>query len=218
MNNINQDYIEKYIQKLLPKPEPFIKELQNYAEEFHIPIIHPEVAQFLSILLKAQNCKRVLEIGTAIGYSAILFSGSMGKDSEIITIERDADMIDIAKQNIKKADLQKNIKILEGEADDVLPTLTPYFDCIFLDAAKGHYMDFLPKCLELLKDKGILISDNVLFRGMVASDHLVKRRKITIVKRMRKYLHYISNHSQLNTSIIPLGDGLAISLKGVESK
>jgi predicted O-methyltransferase YrrM len=216
LNNINQEYIESYIQELLPEPEPFIKELQSYSEEFHIPIIHPEVAQFIGLLLKAQNCKRVLEIGTAIGYSAILFSKAMGKDSKIITIEREPEMIDIAKQNIKKADLQDNIKILEGEADDILPSLTSHFDCIFLDAAKGHYMDFLPKCLELLKYNGLLISDNVLFRGMVATDHLVKRRKITIVKRMRKYLNYISNHYQLNTSIIPLGDGLAISLKGVE--
>ena len=218
MNNINQEYIERYIQELLPKPEPFIEELQVYSEKFHIPIIHPEIAQFIKLLLKAQNCKKVLEIGTAIGYSAILFSRAMGQDSEVVTIEREASMIDIAKQNIKKASLQNNIKILEGEADNILPTLTLNFDCIFIDAAKAHYMDFLPSCLELLKDQGILLSDNVLFRGMVASDHLVQRRKITIVKRMRKYLYEISNHPNLNTSIIPLGDGLAISLKGEKNK
>ncbi|HHT49856.1 MAG TPA: O-methyltransferase [Eubacteriaceae bacterium] len=214
MNYINQEYIEHYIQGLLPKPSPFLKKMEDRAEKLHIPIIHPEVSQFITLLLKGQNCKNLLEVGTAIGYSAIIFSKAMGKDSRVVTIEREREMIHKAKENIKEAGLEDNITILGGEAGEILPTLTDSFDCIFLDGAKGHYLDFLPNCLKLLKDNGLLISDNVLFRGMIASDKLVKRRKITIVKRMRKYLAAISHHPQLKTSIIPLGDGLAISLKG----
>ena len=218
MNNINQEYIESYIQNLLPKPTPFIQEMQDYAKKDHIPIVHSEVAQLIVLVLQAQKCKKVLEIGTAIGYSSILWATAMGKDSQVITIEREPDMILVAKQYVQKAQLQDNIKILEGQAEDVLLALNEGFDCIFLDAAKGHYMDFLPTCLSLLKDGGLLISDNVLFRGMVASNALIKRRKITIVKRMRKYLEFISDHPQLTTSIIPIGDGLAISLKRSEDK
>lgn len=213
MNTINQDYIEEYIRRLLPKNTNNILELQNYAEKNHVPIIHPEVAQLITVLLKNNNSKKLLEIGTAIGFSAIIFSKAMGKNSKIVTIERDHGMIRIAKDNISNMGLENNINILEGQAENLLPTIDEKFDCIFLDAAKGHYMDFLPKSLSLLKENGLLISDNVLFRGMVASDKLVKRRKITIVKRMRKYLNYISNHSKLITSVIPIGDGLAVSIK-----
>ncbi len=214
MNYINQDYIQDYIQGLLPKGDPLLREMEEYAEKLHIPIIHREVGQFISILLRSLNCRSILEVGTAIGYSAILFSRAMGKDTRVVTIEREEKMINLAQENIEKLGLEKDITIIKGEAGEILSSLEPPFDCIFLDGAKGHYLDFLPKCLELLKDNGLLISDNVLFRGMIASDDLVKRRKITIVKRMRKYLDTISHHPQLKTSILPLGDGLAISLKG----
>ncbi|WP_213818467.1 O-methyltransferase [Garciella nitratireducens] len=213
MSNINQEYIQNYIRSLLPKPSILIQEMECFARENHIPIVQPEVAQFIVLILQAQRCKKVLEIGTAIGYSSILWATAMGKGSKVVTIERESDMIFLAKQYVQRAQLQDNIKILQGQGEEVVPILKDHFDCIFLDAAKGHYMDFLPSCLSLLKTGGLLISDNVLFRGMVASDALVNRRKITIVKRMRKYLECISNHPQLITSVIPIGDGLAISLK-----
>lgn len=213
MNYINQEYIENYIRKLLPKPHWHIKEMQEFAIKHHVPIIHPEVAQFISLMIQTNHYRNLLEIGTAIGYSAIVFSKAMDEVGQVTTIERESKMVDLAKENIEKAGFIHRINIIEGQAEEVLKSLDSNFDCIFLDAAKGHYMDFLPDCLNLLKDGGILISDNVLFRGMVASDALVKRRKITIVKRMRKYLKFISDHPQLMTSIIPIGDGLAISLK-----
>ncbi|MCR1897965.1 O-methyltransferase [Irregularibacter muris] len=213
MNNINQDYIEKYIGELLPRPIPFIQELEEYAQKHNVPIVQPEVAQLLTLILKIQKSKNILEVGTAIGYSAIVFSKAMGEDSHILTIERDPEMVSLAKENIKKSGLEDKIEVLEGQAEDIFPKIDGAFDCIFLDAAKGHYMDFISKSLKLLKKDGLLISDNVLFRGMVATDALVKRRKITIVKRMRKYLEYISNHPQLHTSIIPIGDGVALSIK-----
>lgn len=217
MSNINQEYIEDYIRNHLPNSTGLVRELEKYARAHHVPIIHPEVAQLITLVLRAQNSRQILEIGTAIGYSSIVFSQAMGKKSQVITIEREQDMVSLARENIKKAGLQDNISILEGQAEEILPTLEGPFDCVFLDAAKGHYMDFLPHCLSLIKGGGLLISDNVLFRGMVASDTLVKRRKITIVKRMRRYLECITNHSNLNTSIIPIGDGLAISLKRSEN-
>src|SRR5690554_1781393 len=123
MNHINAEYIESYIRSLLPKRTTPIKKLEEYAQENHVPIIHPEVSQLLTLILKMQKCKSVLEIGTAIGYSAIIFSTAMGKDSKVVTIERNPDMIQTAKENIKDNGLEDNIKILEGEAQEILPTI-----------------------------------------------------------------------------------------------
>jgi len=212
VNYINQEYIERYIRKLLPLPSPIMREMEEYALKHHVPIIHPEVAQLIRILIKSNSMRSILEVGTAIGYSAIQFAQAMGEDGHLTTIEREPEMVFLARDYIKRAGLEDRIDIIEGEAEEVLNSLNDSYDCIFLDAAKGHYMDFLQSSLRLLKDGGLLISDNVLFRGMVASDDLVKRRKITIVKRMRNYLKHISNHPQLTTSVIPIGDGLAISL------
>ena len=132
--------------------------------------------------------KRILELGTAVGFSSILMYEAAGTEPEIVTIERDEKMIELAKVNLEKFDLTDKIKIEEGDCLEVLERLNEPFDLIFMDAGKGHYNHFLPHCLRLLKDDGIIIADNVLFRGMVASQELVQRRKITIVKRMRTYL------------------------------
>ncbi|MDD6794873.1 MAG: O-methyltransferase, partial [Clostridiaceae bacterium] len=150
-------------------------------------------------------------LGTAIGFSSILMYEASGNNPEIITIERDPKMIELAKVNLEKFNLQHKIKIEEGECLEVLERLEEPFDLIFMDAGKGHYNHFLPHCLRLLKEDGLIIADNVLFRGMVASDDLVKRRKITIVKRMRTYLDMVSNDDSLITSVIPMGDGIAIT-------
>ncbi|MGO1368260.1 MAG: O-methyltransferase [Senegalia sp. (in: firmicutes)] len=214
MGNINKDYIEEYIRKIIPKKDDFLIGLEKFAYENHIPIIHPEVAEFMKVLIKIKGAKNILEIGTAIGYSAIIMANSMD-EGRITTIERRQDMIDIAKKNIEKLSL-KNIDIINGEAKEILPKLNQKFDFIFIDAAKGKYMEFLPYCIDMLEENGIILSDNVLFKGMVANDDLVERRKKTIVRRMRKYLDYISNHESLTTSIIPIGDGMAISYKECE--
>ena len=120
-------------------------------------------------------------------------------------------MINLAKENIKSFGLEDNIEIKEGECLEILEKLDDKYDLIFMDAGKGHYNHFLPHCLRLLSDKGVIIADNVLFRGMVASDDLVKRRKITIVKRMRTYLDIVSNDKNLITTVIPMGDGIALT-------
>lgn len=216
MSNINKDYIEEYIRSIIPKKDDFLLNLEKFAYKNHIPIIHPEVAEFMKVLIKIKGATNVLEIGSAIGYSAIIMSTSMNKGT-ITTIERREDMVNIAQENIKKLSIN-NINIIHGEAKDILPKLNEKFDFIFIDAAKGKYMEFLPYCIEMLEENGIILSDNVLFKGMVANDDLVERRKKTIVRRMREYLDYISNHPNLSTSIIPIGDGMAISYKESENK
>lgn len=216
MSRINNRYIEEYIRKTLPSSQGILEEMEVYAYKNNVPIIHKEVAALLRVLTKAANVKKILEVGTAIAYSAILFCDSMGKQGTVTTIERDEKMVEIARQNIDKAGLTKNIRIIQGEAEEILRFMQDKYDLIFLDGAKGQYNEFLNYCIDLLKPGGLLVSDNILYKGMVATDELVVRRKRTIVNRMRHYLEYICDHPQLDTSIIPIGDGLAISYKKQE--
>jgi predicted O-methyltransferase YrrM len=157
--------------------------------------------------------EKILEVGTAIGYSAILMNEATNGKSEIITIEKNEEMVIKAKENINKADLNDKIRIICGYAINVLESMNESFDMIFLDAAKSQYLYYLPHCLRMLKTRGLLICDNILYKGMIANNDLVKRRKITIVKRLRKFLFEINNNDQLQTSIIPISDGVSISVK-----
>lgn len=209
MSNITYDYMEEYIRGLIKDDDDFLKELEEFAKINSVPIIHKEVGRFLEVLINIKKPKRILELGTAIGYSAILMEKASHGKSNITTIERDQDMVALANENINKTDYREKIKIVEGDCLEILSKMDGKFDLIFMDAGKGHYNHFLKECLRLLDDDGIIIGDNVLFRGMVASDHLVKRRKITIVKRMREFLDMVSQDEFL-TSIIPMGDGLAL--------
>jgi predicted O-methyltransferase YrrM len=213
MSGISQDYIVDYIRGLVKEDSEILKELEKYALENNVPIVQIEVANFLKLMMKIHKPKKILELGTAIGYSAILMSIATNNTSSITTIERDKNMLDIARQNIANLGLENKIDVIEGDCLEILPTLEHEYDLIFMDAGKGHYNEFLPYCLKLLKREGIIIADNVLFRGMVASDDLVKRRKITIVKRMRSYLETISSDKGLLTSVIPMGDGIAVTTR-----
>lgn len=213
MSNISYDYIEDYIRGLIKDNKGYIKTMEEYALENNVPIIHKEVAQFLKVIIKSHNVKNILEVGTAIGYSASVMVLSAGESSHVTTIERSDDMEALAIENIKKLGYENNISLIKGDALEVLDDIKGEFDMIFLDAAKGHYDHFLDSCLEKLKVGGLLISDNVLFRGMVPSNDLLIRRKITIVKRMRKYLENISNDENLETVILPIGDGVALTCK-----
>ncbi|HHV95378.1 MAG TPA: O-methyltransferase [Clostridiaceae bacterium] len=208
---INYDYINEYIRNTIKKEEGLLLELRNYAEENNIPIIQPEVAKLLTVLGLILRPSKILEIGTAIGYSSILLSRILGPDGTIDTIESDDIMAGLARENVKKAGCKDIINVIEGDAMDVLPYLDKKYDFIFLDAAKGQYVEFFPFCFRLLNVGGVLVSDNVLYKGMVANDELVVRRKKTIVKRLRTYLHDICNNPNLETSILPIGDGVAIS-------
>ncbi len=215
LSNIVNEAVEEYIRDLLPEKNDLLKEMEEFAEIHHVPIVHPEVAQLLKVMTKINKTKSILEVGTAIGYSAMIFTNAM-EDGKLISIEKREDMVDLARKNIQRAGLSSKIEVIQGNAEDVLPTLEGKFDLVFLDAAKGQYMKFLSSTIDQLKPGGVLISDNVLYKGMTASDEYVIRRKITIVKRMRKYLDYLMKHSQLTTSILPIGDGVAISYKNEE--
>lgn len=216
MSNIVNELVQDYIRNTLKDKEGLLKELEDYAHENNVPIIHKEVSELLKVLLKMKKPKRILEVGCAIGYSSILFASTLGEDVEIITVERNEKMIEKAKENIKLAGFENNITILEGDAEEKLKEVQGEFDIIFLDAAKGQYQLFYDMVIDKLKVGGLLISDNILYQGMVAHDSFVIRRKKTIVKRMRSYLDYISNCDYLTTSLIPIADGVALSYKQSE--
>ncbi|WP_027623323.1 O-methyltransferase [Clostridium lundense] len=209
MSGITYDYMEEYIRGLIKESNPILKELEEYAHKNNVPIIQKEVGKFLELMINIKRPKKILELGTAIGYSAILMKTACIEDCEIVTVERDQDMINLAQNNIEKYGVSKDIKIVQGDCLDVLENLQGEFDLIFMDAGKGHYNHFLPHCLRLLNKDGVIVADNVLFRGMIASNELVKRRKITIVKRMRKFLEMVSE-DEFITSVIPMGDGIAV--------
>ncbi|ATD54885.1 O-methyltransferase [Clostridium chauvoei] len=211
MSGITYDYMEEYIRGLIGENEGKYKELEDFAKENGVPIAQKETAKFLEFMVNMKKPLRILELGTAIGYSATLMYEASGTNPSITTIERDENMIRYAKENFKKFNLEDKIEIKSGDCLEILEELQEPYDLIFMDAGKGHYNHFLPHCLRLLKKDGIIIADNVLFRGMVASNDLVKRRKITIVKRMRTYLDLVSKDKELITSVIPMGDGIAVT-------
>ncbi|MCR1951453.1 MULTISPECIES: O-methyltransferase [unclassified Clostridium] len=211
MSGITHDYMEEYIRSLIPEACDKYRDLEDFAKENKVPIAQKETAKFLEFMVSMKKPLRILELGTAIGYSAILMYEASGTKPTITTIERDENMIRYARENFKKYNLEGKIEIKEGDCLEILEDLKEPYDLIFMDAGKGHYNHFLPHCLRLLKDDGIIVADNVLFRGMVASNELVKRRKITIVKRMREYLELVSNDKNLITSVIPMGDGIAVT-------
>lgn len=207
------DYIDDYIRNTIKKDDGLLGELREYAVENHVPIIHPEVARMISVLGTTLKPSRILEIGTAIGYSSIFFAGFLKEGGKIDTIERYDVMIEKARENIKKAGMQDTINVIAGDALEVLECLDNEYDFVFVDAAKGQYLEFLPHCLRMMKKGALLVSDNVLYKGMVATDDLVVRRKKTIVKRMRSYLDHICKSDDLDSCIIPIGDGVALSYK-----
>lgn len=211
MSGITYDYMEEYIRELIPSRVDILREIEDFAKENQVPIVQKETAKFLEFMVNMKKPLRILELGTAIGFSSILMYQAAGIEPDIVTIERDEKMVELAKINFDRFNLKDKIKIEEGDCLEILKKMTEPFDLIFMDAGKGHYNHFLPHCLRLLKDEGIIIADNVLFRGMVASNELVKRRKITIVKRMRTYLDMVSNDEDLITSVIPMGDGIAVT-------
>lgn len=211
MSGITYDYMEEYLRGLIGENKGILKEIEDFAKENSVPIVQKEAGKFLEFMVSMERPLKILELGTAIGYSSILMYNAAKTNPDIVTIERSQEMIKLAKENLKKFNLEDKITIKEGDCLEILENLDEEFDLIFMDAGKGHYNHFLPHCLRLLKQDGIIIADNVLFRGMVPSDDLVKRRKITIVKRMRTYLDMVSNDENLITSVIPMGDGIAIT-------
>ena len=192
----------------------FLDELEKYSKETNVPIIRPSMQSFLKLLLSIKQPKKILEVGTAIGFSALLMSEYGPEDCHITTIEKYEKRIPLAKENFIKAQKADKITLLEGDATDILKELEGTYDFIFMDAAKGQYIHFLPDILRLLSDGGMLVSDNVLQDGdIIESRFAVTRRNRTIHGRMRDYLYELKHHPNLVTSILPVGDGVTVSVK-----
>jgi len=192
----------------------FLNRLERYSRETNVPIIRPSMQSFLKLLLAIRRPKKILEVGTAIGFSALLMSEYGPKDCHITTIEKYEKRIPLAKENFVKAGKEDSITLLEGDATEILKELDGTYDFIFMDAAKGQYIHFLPDILRLLEDGGVLVSDNVLQDGdIIESRFAVTRRNRTIHGRMREYLYELKHHPQLVTSILPVGDGVTVSVK-----
>ena len=203
-----------YINSLDRGNTDFLNQLEMEALRDHVPIIRRETQSLLKVLLELTAPSRILEVGTAVGFSALLMGTYGPGECRITTIENYEKRISAARENFKKAGKEKQITLLEGDAQKVLKTLEEPFDFIFMDAAKGQYIHFLPDILRLLVKGGILISDNVLQDGDIIQSHFaVERRNRTIYKRMREYLGTLKNSSELETAILPLGDGVALSVR-----
>ena len=203
-----------FIDSMDPGNTEFLTQLEKYSTETNVPIIRPSMQSLLKLLLQMQQPKNILEVGCAIGFSALLMSEYGPKDCHITTIEKYEKRIPIARENFKQAGKEDKITLLEGDAVEILQRLEGSYDFIFMDAAKGQYIHFLPEIMRLLSKGGILISDNVLQDGeIIESRFAVTRRNRTIHSRMREYLYTLKNHPQLVTSILPVGDGVTISVK-----
>ena len=203
-----------YIRSLDHGENEYIRTLEQGALNDRVPIIRKETAALLRVLLTMKKPKRLLEVGAAVGFSSIFMSEYAGASCKITTIENYEPRIVKARENIKNAGKQEQITLLEGDAADILKTLEPPYDFIFMDAAKGQYMHFFPQIMRLLEDGGVLVSDNVLQDGdIVQSRYAVTRRNRTIHSRMREYLWELTHNDALETVVLPVGDGVTISTK-----
>ena len=194
----------------------YLRELENYSKETNVPIIRPQMQGLLRLLITWGRPMRVLEVGTAIGFSALLMSEYAPEGCRITTIEKYEKRIPLAKENFEKAGKSGCITLLEGDATEILASLKEdgAYDLIFMDAAKGQYVNFLPDILRLLSPTGLLVSDNVLQEGeLIESKYAVIRRNRTIHNRMREYLYQLTHCEELETTILPIADGVTLSAK-----
>ena len=184
--------------------------IKEKALEEHIPIIMDDTLETIEKYIGNSKLNKILEIGTAVGYSAICFTQFLSENGKIDTIEREKDRVEEAKENVKKAEVQEYIQIYEGDAVEILPNLNDKYDMIFIDAAKGKYPFFLQQSLRLLNSDGIIFADNILYKGYVMSDYN-KHKQRTAVRNLREYIKEVSENPNLETEILEVGDGLAIS-------
>lgn len=192
----------------------YLEELEKYSRETNVPIIRPQMQSLLKFLLAWGKPMKILEVGTAIGFSALLMSEYAPAGCHITTIEKYEKRIPLARENFKKAGKEEYITLLEGDATEILAELRGEFDMIFMDAAKGQYINFLPDILRLMAPGAILVSDNILQDGdIVESKYAVARRNRTIHNRMREYLYALTHHEELETVILPVADGVTLSAK-----
>lgn len=189
-----------------------LEKIKQKALENHVPIIMDDTLEVVDKILREINPQRILEIGTAVGYSAMCFSEYLAPEGKIDTIERDEERIAEAKVNIQKVGVADKINIYEGDAVEILPTLDEKYDVVFIDAAKGKYPFFLKEALRMLNPNGIILADNILYKGYVMSDYN-KHKQRTAVRNLREYIKEVTENPNFETEILEVGDGLAISKK-----
>ena len=188
-----------------------LNKIKQKALEEHIPIIMDDTLEVIAKYLTKIKPEKILEIGTAVGYSAMCFSEYLSESGKIDTIERDTDRIIEAKENIKKVGVEEKINIYEGDAVEILPTLNEKYDVVFIDAAKGKYPFFLKESIRMIKQNGIIFADNILYKGYVMSDYN-KHKQRTAVRNLREYIKEVTENPNIETEILEVGDGLAISI------
>lgn len=203
-----------YINSLDTGNTEILDQIEKEAIETYVPIIRKEMQQYLKLLLSIKKPQKILEVGTAVGFSALLMAEYNPVPCHITTIENYEKRIPLARENFRRAGKESQITLLEGDAADILKTLEEPYDFIFMDAAKGQYIHFMPDILRLLAKDGILVSDNVLQDGdIIESRFIVTRRNRTIHKRMRDYLYELTHNEELITSVLPIGDGITVSTR-----
>ena len=211
---IADERMSAFIDSLDTGNTPFLNEIESEAKKTNVPVIRTQTQSLIKLLLAVQKPTSILEVGCAIGFSALLMSEYAPADCHITTIEKYEKRIPIARNNFKRAGMEERITLLEGDAADLLKELDGPYDFIFMDAAKGQYIRFLPDVLRLLPEGGILLSDNVFQDGdVIESRFAVTRRNRTIHSRMRQYLYELKHHPDLVTAILPVGDGVTVSVK-----
>ena len=203
-----------YINSLDMGNPPLLDKIEPEALNAFVPIVRREMQSFLKVLLAVRRPIRILEVGTAVGFSALLFCEYAPEGAQITTIEKYEKRIPVARENFRRGGKEAQITLLEGDAAEILSSLTETYDFIFMDAAKGQYIHFLPDVMRLLEVGGVLVSDNVLQDGdIIESHYVVERRNRTIYKRMREYLYELKHDERLITSIVPIGDGATVSVR-----
>lgn len=211
---ITDERMRAFIDSLEPGNTPFLDQIEREANETNVPIIRTQTQGLIKFLLAVQKPMSILEVGCAIGFSALLMSEYAPRGCQVTTIENYEKRIPIARENFKRAGRENQITLLAGDAADILKELAGPYDFIFMDAAKGQYVNFLPDVVRLLTAGGVLLSDNVLQDGdVIESRFAVTRRNRTIHSRMREYLYEVKHHTQLESVILPVGDGVTLSVK-----
>lgn len=211
---MDQNRITDYINSLDSGHGRLCDRIAREAREAFVPVIRKETAAFLKTMVASVKPKRILEVGTAVGYSALLMAQVMPEGAHITTIEKYGPRIPLARENFRQAGMEDQITLIEGDATEILCGLDGVFDFIFMDAAKGQYIHWLPQILALMEPGSVLLTDNVLQDGnIVESRFAVERRDRTIHSRMREYLYTLKHMDELETSIIPIGDGVALSVR-----
>lgn len=213
MSGIINPKVQAYLIGLLAPRSEFMTQLELQSEAEQVPIIQPEVGQLLTTLIKSHGVSRVLELGTATGYSTIWLAQAVGPQGHVVTIDMNLKRTAEAKVNFQTMEVANTITLIEQDALEALRTLQGTFDLIFIDAMKSSYPEFFQLCMPLLKVGGLLVADNVLLKGMVADDELVTKRHRLMVDKLREYLQIVTTHPELVTTVLPIGDGVAVSYR-----